>query len=108
MDAHELAELLEAHAEAGRPYHEFLRVPSMSAGLYRLPAGGADPQSPHAEDELYWVLSGRARIRVGDEDRSVTAGSAVFVAAAVPHRFHSIEEDLLVLVVFAPSDSGPP
>ena len=108
MDAHELAELLEAHAARGRPYHEFLRVASMSAGLYRLPAGGTDRQSPHGEDELYWVLSGRARIRVGDEDRPVGAGSAVFVAAEVPHRFHSIEEDLLVLVVFAPSESGPP
>ena len=40
-------------AESGRLYLEFLRVSSMSAGLYVLPAGGVDPQKPHMEDEMY-------------------------------------------------------
>ncbi|MBI5567863.1 MAG: cupin domain-containing protein [Chloroflexi bacterium] len=73
-------------------------------GVYALPAGGIDPQSPHTEDEVYYVASGRAQIRVGDEDRSVGPGSIVFVAANVKHRFHSIEEDLSVLVFFAPAE----
>jgi len=30
----------------------------------------------------------------------------VFVAAGVAHRFHSIEEDLTVLVVFGPAESS--
>ena len=34
-------------------YTQFLNVPDMSAGIYRLPAGGTDPQRPHSEDELY-------------------------------------------------------
>ena len=104
MDAFELPTLLEEHARASKAYLEFLRVPSMSLGLYRLPAGGVDPQSPHTEDEVYYVVSGRAQIRVGDEDRSVGAGSIVFVAARVPHRFQTIEEDLTVLVFFAPAE----
>jgi quercetin dioxygenase-like cupin family protein len=41
---------------------------------------------------------------VGGEERPVQAGSAVFVAAEVEHRFHSIEEDLVLLVVFAPAE----
>ncbi len=105
MDARDLPELLEEHAAAGCLYHEFLRVPTMSAGIYRLPAGAADPQSPHGEDELYWVVSGRALIDVNGEDRPVAAGTSVFVAAGVPHRFQAIEEDLVVLVVFAPAES---
>ncbi len=105
MEAWELEELREAHARAGRLYHEFARVPSLSLGLYRLPAGGEDPQSPHAEDEVYHVLSGRATLRVDDEDRPVLAGTTVYVAARVPHRFHSIEEDLEVLVLFAPAET---
>ena len=96
--------LLEEHTRAGKLYLEFLRVPSLSLGVYRLPAGGADPQSPHTEDEVYYVVSGRAQIRVSDEDRSVAAGSIVFVAARVPHRFHTIEEDLTILVFFAPAE----
>ncbi len=96
--------LLEDHAQTGRRYYEFLRVPSMSMGVYRLPAGGVDPQSPHTEDEVYYVISGKALIRVGDKDQSVGAGSIVYVAAYVPHRFHTIEEDLTVLVFFAPAE----
>ena len=106
MDAHELTDLLAEIAASGRSYHEFLRVRAMSAGIYRLPAGGTDPQRPHAEDELYWVVAGRAILRVADEDRRVESGSAVFVGANVPHRFHSIVEDLVVLVVFAPAESN--
>lgn len=106
MDAHELADLRARQSGAGRAYLEFLRVPDLSAGLYVLPAGGTDPQQPHGEDELYFVVSGRARIRVGDEDRAVTAGSTVFVGATVPHRFHDIEEELVILVVFGPAEGS--
>jgi hypothetical protein len=92
MDAFEISTLLEEHARSGKSYLEFLRVPSLSMGVYCLPAGGVDPQSPHTEDEVYYVVNGKALIRVGAdtsvEDRSVGAGSIVFVAAHVPHRFH--------------------
>jgi mannose-6-phosphate isomerase-like protein (cupin superfamily) len=104
MDAFELTALLAEQTQASKSYLEFLREPSMSLGVYRLPAGGVDPQSPHTEDEAYYVVSGRAQMRVGDEDRTVGAGSIVFVAARVPHRFHTIEEDLTVLVFFAPAE----
>jgi len=106
MDAHGLDELRAAREAAGRPYHEFLRVPAMSAGFYHLPAGGVDPQSPHDEDEVYVVMHGRAWISVGGEERPVGPGDVVFVAAHVPHRFHDIKEDLEVIVVFAPAETG--
>jgi mannose-6-phosphate isomerase-like protein (cupin superfamily) len=108
VDACELDEILARFDPAlpAAAYEEFLRVPSLSVGVYRLPAGGEDPQSPHAEDEVYYVIEGRATIRVGEEDRPVRPGSTVFVAARVPHRFHSIEEVLTILVFFAPPESG--
>jgi mannose-6-phosphate isomerase-like protein (cupin superfamily) len=105
MDAHSLAELRAAREAGGRLYHEFLRVPSMSAGYYRLSTGGVDPQSPHTEDEIYIILAGRAWITVGEEERTVAPGDVVYVAATVPHRFHDISEDLEVVVVFAPAET---
>jgi len=51
------------------PYLEFLRVPAMSAGLYRLPVGALDRQQPHYEDEVYYILKGRGMIQVGDESQ---------------------------------------
>ena len=104
MHAFDLPDLLARHAAAGRLYHEFLRVPDLSVGLYVLPAGDTDPQQPHTEDEVYYVVSGRGAIRVGAEDRPVQAGSIVYVAANVEHRFHDVVEDLIILVFFAPAE----
>ena len=104
MEVFELADLSDTQTRSGKAYHEFLRVPSLSLGVYRLPAGGNDPQQPHTEDEVYFVVSGRAVIRVGNEDRAVTAGSIVFVPAKAGHHFHSIAEDLTILVFFAPAE----
>lgn len=92
-------------AASGKLYREFLRVPSMSAGLYVLPAGATDPQRPHHEDEMYYVISGRGRFRAGIEELEVSAGSVLFVEAEVEHRFYDIAEELAVLVFFAPAES---
>lgn len=104
MQAFELAPLLSQRESTNKLYLEFLKVPDLSMGLYVLPAGGTDPQSPHTEDEVYYVVSGRAKIKVADQDRAVQVGSIVYVAKNVEHRFHSIEEELTVIVFFAPAE----
>ena len=101
----ELDRLEQQRAQAGKSYLEFLRVPTMSAGVYTLPAGATDPQKPHKEDEMYYVVRGRARMRVGAEDRSISQGSVIFVAAEVEHRFYDIAEELVLLVFFAPAET---
>ena len=100
-----LNEIDAQRASGNKRYKEFLRVPAMSAGLYVLPAGGEDPQRPHHEDEMYYVVRGRARFRAGDEDWEISAGTVLFVAAEVEHRFYEIKEELAVLVFFAPAES---
>jgi mannose-6-phosphate isomerase-like protein (cupin superfamily) len=106
MDAWDLAAIDAQRAAGGQRYREFLQVPDLSAGLYVLDAGAADPQSPHNEDELYYVVAGRGRITVGEETRDVGIGSLVFVAARVPHRFHGITERLEILVAFGPAEGS--
>jgi mannose-6-phosphate isomerase-like protein (cupin superfamily) len=101
----QLDQLERQRAQAGKSYLEFLRVPAMSAGVYRLPAGGTDPQKPHKEDEMYYVVRGRSRMRVGTENRAIGPGSVIFVAAEVEHRFYDIAEELMVLVFFAPAET---
>ena len=104
MQAYEITHLIEQQNQTSQDYLEFLRVPSLSAGLYMLPAGATDTQEPHTEDEIYYIISGRASILVEHESRPVEAGSLVFVKANVEHRFHTITEDLRVLVIFAPAE----
>jgi mannose-6-phosphate isomerase-like protein (cupin superfamily) len=70
-----------------------------------LEAGAGSPVAA-LEDELYHVIAGRGEITVGEETREVSAGSLVFVAATVPHRFHDIVERLEILVVFGPAEGS--
>lgn len=86
----------------GHGYVDFLASDKLSVGLAVWPKGKPDRQRPHREDEVYYVISGRAKIGVAGEDRDVKPGSVVFVATGVEHRFHDIEEDLRVLVFWAP------
>jgi quercetin dioxygenase-like cupin family protein len=102
---YEVAEVDQQRARSGKLYREFLRVPAMSAGLYVLAAGSTDPQQPHHQDEMYYVVRGRARFKAGGEDRAVSVGSVIYVPAEVEHRFYDIEEELSVLVFFAPAES---
>lgn len=104
MEAWELTDIDRLRLSDNRLYREFLRVPDLSAGLYVLEAGGSDPQSPHTEDELYYVVTGRGSITVGTERREVARGSLVFVAATIPHHFHDIVERMEILVVFGPAE----
>jgi mannose-6-phosphate isomerase-like protein (cupin superfamily) len=99
-----LDELEKQRAAKGKLYLEFLRVPAMSAGIYVLPKGATDPQKPHREDEVYYVVRGRARMQVGSEHAEVQAGSVIFVEAEAEHRFYEIKEELEVLVFFAPAE----
>lgn len=87
-------------------YVEFLRSPDLSVGVYRIARGAPDPQRPHAEDEVYHVLAGRARLTSGGRTVDMRPGDCVFVPAGEEHRFHDVEEDLELLVVFGPAEGS--
>jgi mannose-6-phosphate isomerase-like protein (cupin superfamily) len=107
---HILGEVIGTLLAEGRSYQEFLRVPAMSCGVYMLSVGAVDPQKPHAEDELYYVISGAASMKVktedGEEDREVGPGDMIYVKAGQEHRFHDITQELVTLVIFAPAESA--
>lgn len=108
MEAREIPDLDPQPRDAdGHGYVDFIASDKLSVGLAIWLRGSTDRQRPHLEDEVYYVISGRATIRVAGEDRPVKPGSLVFVAARVGHNFHSIEEDLRVLVFWAPPHPPP-
>jgi mannose-6-phosphate isomerase-like protein (cupin superfamily) len=103
-------EIHQTAAIGGAPdrvtWREFLRAGSMSAGVYLIPAGVADPQNPHNEDEAYFVIAGRGGFEINGESQPVEPGTFLFVPARAPHRFHSVVEDLRLLVLFAPPEGS--
>jgi mannose-6-phosphate isomerase-like protein (cupin superfamily) len=92
--------------ETTEVYREFLRVPSLSLGLYRHEVGASVPQEPHTEDEVYFVVSGRGAIEIDGAGHAVTSGSVVYVPAGAAHHFHDVTEPLQVLVAFAPPEGS--
>jgi len=108
MKSFELVDLLAELRREERPYLEFLREESLSVGLYVLSAGAVDRQTPHSEDEVYFVTEGRGVINISGQDREVKAGSVIFVPKGEEHFFHLITEDLTILVFFAPPEGAGP
>ncbi len=102
-----LEELRDRRKQLNDLYLEFLRCPAMTVGLYVLEAGGTDPQEPHREDEIYYIVGGHAILRVQDRDYAVGPGAVAFVPKHLAHRFHSVTERLEVVVVFAPAETTP-
>ncbi len=103
-DGWQIFDLNELRGEfSGKPaeYREFLRVPALSCGLYRLAAGSRDMQGPHDEDEAYLVLEGRASVRIAGEQHSVGPGALIYIRASEEHSFFEIEEDMTLLVFFS-------
>jgi mannose-6-phosphate isomerase-like protein (cupin superfamily) len=100
-------ELLEK-VEGNEPrFFEFLRVPTLSTAIYRLPAGAKDMQAPHLEDEVYVVLEGRARLRIADKVHDIGRGSVLYVESTAEHSFFDIEEDLVLLAFFGATQPLP-
>jgi mannose-6-phosphate isomerase-like protein (cupin superfamily) len=85
-------------------YSEFLNTPTLSAGIYTLSAGASDPQKPHTEDELYYVIAGKASVQVGENKSPIREGDVVFVPAFMEHRFYEIKEELQLLVFFSKAE----
>ena len=85
-------------------FFEFLSGGRLSGALYRLPAGAHDLQGPHLEDEIYVVLEGRARLRVGAAEQEVRPGLILFIRADARHPFVDIQEDLTLLALFSASE----
>jgi len=66
---------------------------------------GTDPQTPHEQDEIYIVATGRGTFALGTEEktlerRSFGPGDAIFAAAGWVHRFENFSDDFATWVVF--------
>ena len=71
---------------------------TMSVELYA--PRGLDPQTPHAQDELYFIHAGSGELLIGDVRHRFEPGAAFFVPAGTAHRFENFSVDFATWVVF--------
>ena len=94
-------ELRKGTGDESGSYFKFIENKTLSSGIYVLLAGQVDPQQPHTEDELYYVVEGRSMFQVNGKLFEVSVGDVIYVPAHDPHRFYDITEDLKLLVFFS-------
>ena len=101
----EASERLEANRSSdGKPYEIMTRHGSMHIGLYA--PRGKDPQQPHVQDEVYFVMQGSGGFICGDSQRAFAPGDVLFVLAGTVHRFVDFTNDFQVWVVFYGPEGG--
>jgi mannose-6-phosphate isomerase-like protein (cupin superfamily) len=98
IETFDINELTDKMAGDPVEYLEFLKVPRLSCGIYRLAVGGTDTQLPHEEDEIYYVIAGSATFRTDTGEENISTGSVLYVAASAEHRFVDVKEALTLLV----------
>lgn len=101
-----IPELRTRQQDSSNAWLEFLNVPSLSMGVYNIPAGTDDREThaPHDRDEVYLGISGKGRLTADDKEFDVEPGAIVYVKAGVEHHFHDVSDDLTVLVFFSSAD----
>lgn len=83
---------------------ECFRSPRLLVGLNCLEPGQSHNVHTHrGADKFYLVLSGRARITVGEDTREAGAGDLVMAPADVPHGIAEALERTVLLVAVAPA-----
>ena len=85
-------------------FHTFINRDSLAVGLLVLKPGEEDTQTPHASDEVYYVISGNGFLKIKNKDYSVSKDKLFFVAKDVKHHFHSNTLELKVLYFFGGPD----
>ncbi|MDP9047636.1 MAG: cupin domain-containing protein [Bacteroidota bacterium] len=86
---------------AGSPNALFSKVMqhgTMSVEIYR--PMKADLQTPHAQDELYVVITGTGEFLNDGVRVAFQAGDVLFAPAGVEHRFENFTDDFATWIIF--------
>jgi mannose-6-phosphate isomerase-like protein (cupin superfamily) len=91
-------------AEEGEPNHWIVHLVTdqLSMGTYSIPKGGLDDQAVHNEDEIYVIVTGKAKMTTDEGSEDIGPGSVVFIPAWEKHLITDIEEDISMIGIFAP------
>lgn len=89
---------------AGERFVQAFAHGTMTVELYA--PVGTDPQSPHAQDELYFIHAGTGTFRCGEARHAFGPGDCFFVPAGMAHRFEAFSADFATWVVFWGPEGG--
>ena len=94
----------ELNKNQEHPFITLMRHGSMSIEYYK--PVGKDLQTPHKQDEIYVIASGKAVFYRNGERMQIASGDVLFVPAGMEHRFEDFTEDFATWVIFYGVDGG--
>ncbi|MFQ5781820.1 MAG: cupin domain-containing protein [Nitrosopumilus sp.] len=86
-------------------FYTFINRDTLAASILVLQPGEEDNQTPHENDEVYYVMSGDGFLKINGKDYKVSKDKLFFVAKNVEHFFHGNTRKLKVLYFFGGPDS---
>ncbi|HJU13117.1 MAG TPA: cupin domain-containing protein [Candidatus Nitrosotalea sp.] len=98
-------EYLEKIAKGRSYFYTFLNRENIAAGILRLGPGEEDTQTPHHNDEVYYVVKGTGFLNVEGKDIVVYPGISCFITKNQKHYFHGNKDELVVVYFFSGPDS---
>ncbi len=101
----DLSTYLEKIKKSNSYFHTFINRESLATGVLVLQPGEEDIQTPHASDEVYYVIEGNGFLKIKNKDYPVSKNKLFFVAKDVEHFFHGNTIELKVLYFFGGPNS---
>jgi quercetin dioxygenase-like cupin family protein len=81
-----------------------LETKNFTAGYVVIQPKGRIPLHAHSNEEIYILLKGTGKMRVGSEEEIVEAVSGVFIEPNAEHHLQNIGDDEMVMVfVYSPA-----
>jgi len=101
-------EIPYAKVEAGQETYIQILIPPdegphFAMRRFTMKPGGSMPRHTNAVEHEQYVLQGRARIAIGDEEYDVRAGDVVFIPAGVPHWYRNTGDEDFVFLCLVPN-----
>jgi quercetin dioxygenase-like cupin family protein len=80
-------------------------APHFALRKFTMQPGGGMPRHTNAVEHEQYVLRGRARIGIGDEEFEVSADDVLYIPAGVPHWYEALGPDPFEFLCAVPN--GP-
>jgi quercetin dioxygenase-like cupin family protein len=97
---------LPSHYRSFETVKELLNIPNFPLiTLSVMQEGGGAETHNHPHDLAYFVVSGNARIKIGDDERIVGPGGLAYIPPNVPHsNTNASKEPCVILGIHGPHD----
>ena len=78
-------------------------APDFAMRRFVMKPGGGMPMHTNLVQHEQYVLQGRAKVRIGDQEIEVAKDDVVFIPAGVPHAYESVGDKDFVFLCMVPN-----